>query len=197
MLYILRHGQTDYNLKRITQGRGVNSELNAAGLAQAQAFHAKYNAHPFEHIYTSSLIRTHQTVGAFTQPKTALTELDEISWGVFEGKSEVERTGERLGDISVFINRWNSGEVTAKVSGGESAQDVADRLLSILPQLRAHTNDILVCTHGRTLRILMCLLTNTPLTAQDKFPHKNTSLYVVDQTKVHTFNDLGHIVVKP
>ena len=84
-IYIVRHGQTDFNLKGIVQGRGVDSSLNETGFRQAQLLFEKYKDIPFDNILTSTLRRTHQTVSPFAEiglhhtPKVAL---DEISWGI-------------------------------------------------------------------------------------------------------------------
>jgi len=64
-IYIIRHGQTDFNLQGIVQGSGVDSSLNAMGRAQAQAFFEKYQSIPFAKIYTSALKRTSETVSDF------------------------------------------------------------------------------------------------------------------------------------
>ena len=39
---------------------------------------------------------------------------------------------------------------------------------------------VLVCLHGRALRILMCVLTDTDVSMMDDFPHTNTALYIVE-----------------
>ena len=65
LIYILRHGQTDYNLQGIVQGGGVDTSLNDTGRKQAHAFHEAYKHIPFEAVITSRLKRTHQT-GSFT-----------------------------------------------------------------------------------------------------------------------------------
>jgi broad specificity phosphatase PhoE len=41
-LYIIRHGETDLNKQGIVQGRGINSDLNDTGRAQAAAFFKMY-----------------------------------------------------------------------------------------------------------------------------------------------------------
>ena len=51
-IYIIRHGQTDYNLKGIVQGRGVDSVLNETGEEQAKKFHEKYKEHDFDVVFT-------------------------------------------------------------------------------------------------------------------------------------------------
>ncbi|HRG79965.1 MAG TPA: histidine phosphatase family protein, partial [Cyclobacteriaceae bacterium] len=57
-IYIIRHGQTDFNLQGIVQGSGVDSSLNDMGRAQADAFYLTYKDIPFDKIYTSALRRT-------------------------------------------------------------------------------------------------------------------------------------------
>ena len=49
----------------IVQGRGMDTELNEKGRAQAEAFYQAYKDVPFDKIYTSTLKRTHQTVQNF------------------------------------------------------------------------------------------------------------------------------------
>ncbi|RYE50114.1 MAG: histidine phosphatase family protein, partial [Sphingobacteriales bacterium] len=64
-IYLIRHGQTDLNKHGIVQGRGMDTDLNDMGRAQANAFFDKYGTVKFDKIYTSVLKRTHQTVQAF------------------------------------------------------------------------------------------------------------------------------------
>ncbi|RMG84433.1 MAG: histidine phosphatase family protein, partial [Bacteroidetes bacterium] len=83
-IFILRHGQTDYNRQGIVQGGGVDSSLNETGEAQAQAFYEKYAGEGFEVVLTSTLQRTRQTVQSFIEsgiPWEQFPEIDEMSWG--------------------------------------------------------------------------------------------------------------------
>ena len=41
-IYLIRHGQTDFNLQGIVQGSGVDADLNDTGKAQADFFYEKY-----------------------------------------------------------------------------------------------------------------------------------------------------------
>jgi probable phosphoglycerate mutase len=97
-LYFIRHGQTDDNLKGIVQGKGVNLPLNDLGRRQARAFFDAYEDVPFDHIYTSSLLRAQETnyypfreLGLSFEP---LSELDEIGWGEMEGSAVVMESGD-------------------------------------------------------------------------------------------------------
>jgi len=57
-IYLIRHGETDFNRRGVVQGSGVDSDLNDMGRAQAQAFFQAYQHVPFEKLYVSGLKRT-------------------------------------------------------------------------------------------------------------------------------------------
>jgi broad specificity phosphatase PhoE len=181
-MYIIRHGETELNRLGIVQGRGVNADLNAKGRVQSQAFFDHYKNVPFDKIYTSSLIRTHQTVKGFIDKSIAwqqLPELDELAWGVWEGKPNNE---EARAAFRTLTRDWELGNHDAKFENGESPNEVATRLAKAIEIIKSHPDEskVLVCMHGRALRIIMCLLTGKPLTEMDTFLHANTTLYRVN-----------------
>lgn len=182
-LYIIRHGQTEYNHRNIVQGRGIDSDLNEVGKNQAASFYEKYKEVDFDKIYVSSLKRTVQTVDPFIQdgiPYKKLEGLDEIGWGASEGK---DLTKEILDDFDRILEAWRNDELDVKLPTAESPLELVDRLQPDLDYILSKEEEktVLICTHGRTLRILMCILTNTPLYKMDEFDHENTSLYILEQ----------------
>jgi probable phosphoglycerate mutase len=54
-IYLIRHGETDFNRQGIVQGSGVDSDLNELGRAQAEAFFQSYQNVNFDKVYTSAL----------------------------------------------------------------------------------------------------------------------------------------------
>jgi broad specificity phosphatase PhoE len=198
-IYIIRHGQTDFNLQGIVQGSGVDSSLNAMGRAQAEAFYEMYGEVPFDKVYTSSLKRTAQTVAKFIElgiPHEALSGLNEISWGTNEGQ---KITPDEDAYYHWMLQQWQSGNTGLRIQGGESPDEVAARQQPVIEKLLANDNDktVLVCMHGRALRILMCQLLHYPLKSMDMFEHSNMCLYLVEFTGslVHTikYNDTTHL----
>jgi len=180
-LYIIRHGQTDFNLKGIVQGRGVDSPLNETGEKQAEAFYTAYRDVHFDKIYTSSLLRTHQTVAPFLNdgiPMEQLAGLDEIGWGAYEGK---EQTPEIMEGFTDLITRWRNGELDRSVEGGETPNQLASRQRVALNHMLSLPDEkkVLVCMHGRAMRVFLCLLINRDIALMDDFPHTNTALYKV------------------
>ena len=79
-MYIIRHGETEYNRMGIVQGSGVDTDINELGQQQADAFFQAYKHIPFQRIYVSSLKRTHQTVAPFAPlniPTHVIPELND------------------------------------------------------------------------------------------------------------------------
>jgi broad specificity phosphatase PhoE len=198
-LYIIRHGETDLNKNGIVQGRGIDADLNERGRSQGLAFFEKYKDRPFDKIYTSSLVRTHQTVAKFIEkgiPWEQLSGLDELAWGKYEG---LKSTPELRVDFKKLIENWSLGRYDEKVEGGESPNEVFVRQAASMEHILAQENEnlVLICMHGRAMRLLMCQLLKKSLDKMDEYPHQNTSLYILDYDGINfemqTFNSLVHL----
>ena len=199
LLYIIRHGETDLNKKGIVQGRGINSDLNETGIAQGNAFYEYYKYRNFDKIYTSTLKRTHQTVAKFIEaglPWEQLEGLDELAWGEYEG---LATTPKLRSGFKKLIEGWNAGHFDIRLNGGESPMDVFQRQELAMQKILSEQEEktILICMHGRALRILLCQLLRKSLQQMDEFPHQNTSLYVLaydgSDFSVQVFNSLDHL----
>ncbi|MCB0736272.1 MAG: histidine phosphatase family protein [Bacteroidetes bacterium] len=197
-LYLIRHGQTDFNLKGIVQGSGVDAPLNEFGMKQAAAFHSAYAHLDFDMVFVSELQRTHQSVAAFANRITTEKHagLNEIGWGIHEGKAV---TASDRADFKRLIHDWQQGKLERSLPFGESALDVARRQQPILSKLNTQTEEqILVCMHGRAMRILLCQLLKIPLQEMDQFEHSNLCLYHLEMNanqnwNVLKFNDTRHL----
>ena len=117
-LYFVRHGETEYNRKRIVQGRRIDSTLNATGRAQAAALAERFADVPLDVIYTSTLRRAVQTAEPFLAhhpdaPVHQLPDLEEMSWGIYEG----EAASPRIQEIFARINAdWRNGAFELRLS---------------------------------------------------------------------------------
>lgn len=183
-MYIIRHGQTDLNKNGIVQGRGIDSPLNDLGRRQADAFYQAYKQVPFDRIYTSRLQRTYQTIEPFVRdgiPHTSLEGLDEISWGIYEGKPQ--NPGLMKG-FETLIARWKAGDLDASVEGGEAPRQLINRQREAMQHIlsQTHESQVLICMHGRAMRILLAWMIAGDPTQMDTFQHTNTALYKVRVT---------------
>lgn len=179
-LYLLRHGETDYNKALRVQGSGIDAPLNDTGRYQAHRFFQHYKNVPFDAVYCSTLQRTYQTLQPFESLYAihAYPELNELSWGIIEGKpfeGNIKKIYENVN------NAWAHGDNHAKIEGGESPQQVWERCLCFLQKIvKKHPQgNILICTHGRTLKILLANLLGYGLHYQEQFVHANTALTIL------------------
>ena len=198
-IYLLRHGQTDYNLQGVVQGSGIDAPINDTGWAQADAFFCTYRDIPFDQLYHSALIRTQQSIQGFIDlgiPVTSLSELNEISWGEYEGTPMTPGEGEYY---RMMLQQWQDGNLDYAIAGGESPNSVAERLHRAIQQIiHVQGTTILVCMHGRAMRIFLSLICNTPLKDMDQYEHGNLCLYLLQQQEEGDFvllkqNDQEHL----
>jgi broad specificity phosphatase PhoE len=198
-LYIVRHGQTDFNKQGIVQGRGRDTDLNEEGRRQANQFYNAYKDVPFDKIYISELKRTQQSIQQFIDsglPYEKLSGLDELAWGIYEGKPSSPET---KAAFLLMMRDWVAGRLDSKFENGESPNEVRLRQLEALRIIMSHTEEeqVLICMHGRAMRLFLCLLTGKPLTQMDSFPHQNLVLYKVtfdgEKFTIDSFNNAEHL----
>ncbi|WP_221268967.1 histidine phosphatase family protein [Mucilaginibacter sp. X5P1] len=198
-LYIVRHGQTELNKLGIVQGRGMNTDLNDEGRKQAAQFFDAYKDVAFDKIYISELKRTQQSIQKFIDlgiPYEKLEGLDEMAWGVLEG---TESTPENRASFLQVIREWVAGNLDVSLDGGESPNQVKARQEKAIATILSHPEEetVLICMHGRAMRLLLCWITGNPLTEMETFPHQNLILYKVtyngDKFEIIDFNNAEHL----
>ncbi len=179
--YFVRHGETEYNRRRIVQGSGIDSVLNNRGRAQVSALAGRLSDVPFDAIYASPLRRTRQTTAIIAErqaevPVQYLADLKEMAWGVYEGEPP---SPERNRALDAIKQRWREGAFDERIEGGESAREVEARARRAVDQIlgQEQGRTVLVVTHGRFLRIaLASLLDDYELHQMHQIPHSNTAV---------------------
>lgn len=147
-LFVVRHGQTDWNKKRLIQGR-IDIPLNEEGVKQARITAERLAEIPLDVIYVSPLLRARQTADIINEgrdiPLIVESRIQEEFYGDMEGKP---RSGEAyLTQRQSFFKRYPNGE---------SYLDVAARVYPFLNEIkstRKGQNVLLVC-HGGMSRII-------------------------------------------
>ena len=198
-LFIVRHGQTDYNKRKMVQGSGIDASLNKEGLRQAGEFYEAFKDYPFDKVYVSSLVRTRQSVEQFINdgiPFDQLSGLNEISWGDQEGMPFDEVSHKNYLEVT---QAWQKGDLKQRVGGGETPLEVMRRQKEAFNHIMSNTNEneILICMHGRAMRVLLCWLLNYSLENMDYFAHDNLCYYQLSYTgsvyRVNSFNERRHL----
>lgn len=183
-LFIIRHGETDFNRLGVVQGSGVDSPLNETGMLQAQRFYDFYKHVPFDKVYISALQRTKQSVKPFIDNEFAyeiLPELNEISWGIYEG---LESSVEWKADYWDKIRAWSHGDYNVCVPGGETPLQLRERQTTALKHIMSKPEEelVLICMHGRAMKSFICLLLQKEPKYMEDYQHTNLCLYELEYT---------------
>lgn len=194
-LYIIRHAETEHNNLGLIQGSEVDSNLNEIGNQQSDLFFDFYKDVNFEKIYVSGLKRTFQTVQRFIDigiPFEKFDEFNEISWGVNQGKND------DLKEYKELTKSWKNGYLNNKFDMGESPNEMIIRLMKGFKKIiKENFSKVLICIHGRALRIILSKLIDNDLRKMDKYNHSNTGLYILNYQKeifsLELLNDRRHI----
>ena len=174
MLYIMRHGRTDWNERNKLQGR-TDIPLNAAGRKMAEEAAAVYKNVPLDVCYCSPLARARQTAEIFLKnrniPIITDDRLVEMSFGIYEGMENPAKATDspirtffteqsaRALDCPINI-LFKEPEKYKAVEGGESIEKLFERTGDFLrnvvePQLEDGKN-IVIIGHGAMNSGIIC-----------------------------------------
>lgn len=147
-IYLLRHGQTDWNKAGWVQGR-YDTELNDTGREQARHAYEELKDVRIDVCYCSPLRRAKETAALALEGRGVPTIYDdrlvEMAYGVYEGthwKGEDYQHNRRM--------------LAMRYPGGESYLDVAHRAFSFLDEIQeeAKEKNILIVCHGAIARVI-------------------------------------------
>ncbi len=159
-LWLIRHGETDWNIERRFQGSS-DRRLNATGQAQARTLVARLRAERFDAIYASDLARVKETAAlalAEHPQQTSIQEdarLREIDFGIFEGLTFDEIRAQYPEELAT----WEKDRDKSP-HGGDTLSAVIARVDAFLQDVLVSHPDgrVLVFGHGGVLGILLSLI---------------------------------------
>lgn len=155
-LYIIRHGQTDWNRVRRLQGR-TDIPLNEWGRRVARLTREGLKDVAFDVAFTSPLVRAKETAEIILKgrnvPVIEDKRLIEVDFGGYEGESF------QLDDENLQ-NFFSKPEAYYSIDGSESIESVFERTGEFLSELykkpEYEDSTILLSTHGAALCGLLC-----------------------------------------
>lgn len=200
IFYLIRHGETDWNVEGRWQGH-TDIPLNANGREQARrlAERLRDDRARFDAIYSSDLARAFETarqlgeaLGLPVRQLPALREIDIGSWG---GLTSAEIRAQD----SETLRRIERGEDLPR-GGGERISDLRRRVVAQLERLtQAHPGQTLaLVSHGGVVRALLDhVLQRSQQPGAMRGHIGNTSISIVVRTPggwdIATVNDLAHL----
>lgn len=168
-LVLLRHGQSYGNVERRLDTRPPGAELTPLGRDQARTF-ARGAGRPAL-LAHSVAIRASQTAGVIGgELEMAAIEVPgvhEVQVGALENRSDDDAVAE----FNAIYERWHHGDLDVPLPGGETGNEVLDRYVPVLTDLRLRylddrdwTGDIVIVSHGAAIRLAAAVLAGVDAT---------------------------------
>ena len=140
-IYLIRHGETDYNKNRRIQGQ-CDIELNDYGRELARITAQGLKDVPFDIVYTSPLKRAKETAEIITGDRNVIwiedARIQEISFGEYEGRC-CSKENFNVPD-KAFLNFFTDTANYSTPPGGESFEDIIKRTGEFLTELTGDYN---------------------------------------------------------
>jgi len=155
-LLLVRHGQTESNVRSVLDSRPPGPPLTATGWRQALELAERLAAEPVVAVYSSVAVRAVETAsvvaGRHGLDVRVTDGLHEVFCGDYEGSNA-------RADVEAFVGvyrAWHAGDVDLQVPGGESGRQVLDRVLPVVSRIRReHADGVVVLVgHSAALRLV-------------------------------------------
>lgn len=197
-IIIVRHGQTEWNIRGIRQGY-LDSPLTARGMVQAKALGQRLGREQFTALYSSDLGRAMQTareIASVTGHEIVTdARLRERHLGIFQGLSGDEIVAKYPEERRLMRSRGPSYVIPE----GESMVQQVERNIACLNELAArHQGEqIVVVTHGGVVSAFFRHTLEISLEAPRRFEFVNAGLNVFaredDNWMLLTWGDVSHL----
>ena len=164
-LYLVRHGETDWNREQRLQGT-LDVPLNSAGVAQARRLAGAFARIPIACVVTSPLARASATAVMLARacacPLNTDARLREIDHGTWSGRT-LPDLGRRFPSL---VRNEQLLPGAFEVSRGEQLADVSRRSADALADLidTYAGQSVVVVGHGVTLAAMWCVATGLDIT---------------------------------
>ncbi len=186
-LYLIRHGQTDYNVARRFQGR-IDIPLNETGRQQALQLsnYLRSKQVVLHAVYSSPLSRaleTAQVIAAQSGEVLVEPDLIELDIGEFDGREEKAIATEMGADN---YNQWRNTHFTTPAPGGESMKQAVKRVRSVTEKIamQAGQLNVGIVAHQLILMAIKSVLTGRlDISSLQKFKQANDEIDVWDTEK--------------
>ncbi|MCL2228391.1 MAG: histidine phosphatase family protein [Firmicutes bacterium] len=153
MIYLLRHGETDFNVKNLLMGQ-LDIPLNANGISQAHSAITDVTKIKFDYIFSSDLARARQTAEIINKHLNLNITFDkrlrEVGLGELQGR---ERK-------NITACEWEKFNERPELFGGEPWCRIFSRAKSFIHEISSYKGDILVVGHSGLFKIMMCYADN-------------------------------------
>ena len=199
-VYVVRHGQTAWNLEEVFRGRADiplddtgKKEVHLAGEAlKDETIHAVYSSPLSRSMETAENIAKFQNIDV-----TPLDAIVDISYGDWEGKPLAD-VQEKFPDL---YELWLKEPHNVRFPNGETLQEVGSRAMEAVHRLMAQHKDenIALVAHRVPNKVICCALIGIDYSnfwrIQQDTASTNLFVYKDDQWIVSYLNDTSYLKV--
>lgn len=178
-IYLLRHGQTEQNLKGFYYGN-LDVDITSKGIKQIEYISNKVKNVTFDKIYVSNMKRAISSASIISRNKDISfirdKRLNEMNLGVFEGKSyeDIQR------EYPIEFQKWSDDWKYYAPPEGESYVDFYERVKEFFQEvLKLEDENVLLVAHGGVIRSILTYVMGENLDVFWKFGSKNGDLTLV------------------
>ena len=164
-IVLWRHGRTEWNASGRFQGQ-TDIDLDEIGRAQAWESARRLAALEPDLLISSDLRRTRDTIAALAEITDKPVQLDRRLRETFAGEWQGLTGAEIASRYPEEYKAWRAGDPLLKVGGGETRQDVAERMAAAVRDIAARLADdglAVLTSHGGAARLGIAALIGMPL----------------------------------
>ena len=177
-IYLIRHGQTEFNRKGKLPGWLPGIQLNEHGRAQAAQVAELLQPTRFEAVYSSPLERAVETASAIASPQGKQVEiregLGEVRVGRWEGLSLKSLRRRKLWQAIRFAPSL------ARFPEGESFVEAQTRIVTELERLRSEHKGAIACvSHADPIKLAIAYYIGLPLDQFQRLTIEPASVSVI------------------
>lgn len=196
-LWLVRHGETDWNREQRIQGQQPNP-LSELGKLQARQLGARLACEHFDAVYASDLKRAVQTVELALPGHEPVYDvrLREIARGTLEGQLGADLVGEQK-DLYATMQ---GDLLNVRPPGGGNYRDVGVRAVAWLESLPI-SGRIAAVTHGGVIFALLHHVVGVEGGTKWRFSAGNTGVtrlkFIEGEVRILGVNDTAHLEPRP
>ncbi|OFI07627.1 alpha-ribazole phosphatase [Clostridium acetireducens DSM 10703] len=177
-IYLLRHGETESNNKKVYYG-SLDSSLNEKGIEQIKKAKEYLKNIKFDKVYISNSKRAKQTANIIIEHNKDFiidNNINEMDLGIFEGKTYKEL--EKLYPLEWKC--WSEDWKEYAPPKGESYVDFYARVKKFIQSIeKLDLENVLIITHGGVIRSIYAYILGENLDLFWKFASKNGDVSLI------------------
>ena len=179
-LWLVRHGQTDWNLEGRLQGQ-LDVPLNETGLQQVRSLAEQLKVSKFSAIFSSDLMRARQTAGIISEALGLPVVYDRRLREIHQGDVQGMLFSDVIQQFKDTLENRTKDPVYSRVPGGESVAELAVRFRECVDEIASGDYDhpVLVVAHGLAIATMLCQARGYPMETVHSHIQENATAEVI------------------